>query len=180
MRHLGNCLGKTAGWDPVFSESRRGKCFDVHKTWINWLEEARRTGDEDEEPLTDSSEEGSENPSIIQEFMRGLQGSFISDPEAVVVESFCDSARLEALLTGTFRNLHSSCNIWFAGSCVEATGSPTIQPQWLTAETFFREFGKHVSPADVTRKEGWMLTASCSALKPKIGLRLAGRSRGVA
>lgn len=151
MRNIEDCLGKSAGWDPDFSVSRKGTYFDAHKTWRDWYEEARNLGDdveEDQELGTDPGDDDGESPSLIQEFMRGRQGSYICHWEATVVEDFCDSALLESLWApeATSKDLlhHNTRNIWLAGSIGGNRGSLKLQPRWLTAQGFYDEFTMYV------------------------------------
>ncbi|KAI1611967.1 hypothetical protein EDD36DRAFT_475669 [Exophiala viscosa] len=142
MRKVGNCLGNSAGWNPLFSESRRGQYFDASKLWIVWLDEAKRTDDEDGNLPRDSSGEDMNDSSIIQDFMRGLQGSYVCDSEAKIVENFCDSTLLKLLWTGQLSDLQSPRNIWFARSYLDDMGCPRQRSQWLTPHDLFGKFGK--------------------------------------
>ncbi|KAI1623176.1 hypothetical protein EDD37DRAFT_682678 [Exophiala viscosa] len=150
MRKFVNCLGEGAGWDPEFCKSRKGNYFDAHKTFIGWREEAKRIADEDEESRGEPCDEDGEDPSIIQTFMQGPQGSDICDLEASVVENFCGSNIPESLREDRLGDLPTNRNFWFAGSCSGGEGSSRIQPQWLTPQAFCREFNKHVrfDPSD--------------------------------
>lgn len=180
MRKIPNCLGRNAGWDTQFSEGKRVKYFDVRKVWRDWYEEASSLGDEDEESRTDPDDADGEGPSMIQEFMRGLQGSYICQLEATTVENFCSSDLLESLCRdgkGILSDLHENRNIWFAGSCLGVAESSTLQPRWLTPQNFYREFRKHVSHALSGREERLdAYHTICSVLTPRLYPVVAGGS----
>ncbi|KAK4945632.1 hypothetical protein LTR10_015251 [Elasticomyces elasticus] len=151
MRKFVNCSGKSAGWNPEFRKSRRGRYYDAHKMFKDWHEEAKGIDDEDEECQSDPGEEDGEDgevPSTIQTFMQGPQGSDTCELEATFVENFCDDALLECLHKGTRIDLPDNRkNIWFAGSCTSGAGSSKLQPQWLTSQNFYAEFKKHCMKA---------------------------------